>query len=318
MYDIVILTDNRYINPKNIDWYTEQVLLEDKILQDSLENIGLVVCRKDWADKKFNWAHTKCAIFRSTWDYFERFEEFFAWIEETKNKIRFINATELIKWNINKRYLIELKNKGVNIASTLFINKDNQRTLDSLFKETNWNKAVIKPAISGAARQTYKITPATCKDYEVIFKQLISQESMLFQEFLNNIILKGEISVIMIAGKHTHAIIKTAKKGDFRVQDDHGGKVKKYLPSREEILFAEQCISIINPCPLYARVDIVYDNKNKLSLSELELIEPELWFRDNPKSAEFLAEEIKNYLTDSKDISNSISSSIALSPKSLK
>ena len=293
MYDVVILTDNRYINPIEIDWYTKQVLLEDKILQDALENIGLVVCRKDWADNKFNWSNTKCAIFRTTWDYFERFDEFFAWIEETKNKIIFINSLEIIKWNINKRYLIELNNKGVNIASTLFINKDNPRTLNSLFKETNWNEAVIKPAISGAARHTYKVTPTNCKDYEVIFKHLIYQETMLFQEFLYNIIQKGELSIIMIAGKYTHAVKKTAKKGDFRVQDDHGGKVRKYVPLKEEILFAEQCINIFNPCPLYARVDIVYDNKNELSLSELELIEPELWFRNNPKSAKLLAKEIK-------------------------
>ena len=41
---------------------------------------------------------------------------------------------------------------------------------------------------------------------------------------------------------------------------------------------------------------IVYDNKNKPSLSELELIEPELWFRNCPKSAELLAMEIEKLL----------------------
>ena len=45
---------------------------------------------------------------------------------------------------------------------------------------------------------------------------------------------------------------------------------------------------------MYARVDIVYDNKNNLALSELELIEPELWFRNNPKAATLLSETIFN------------------------
>ena len=48
--------------------------------------------------------------------------------------------------------------------------------------------------------------------------------------------------------------------------------------------------------PIYARVDIVYDNNNKPSLSELELIEPELWFRNNPKCATLLADEIFNLI----------------------
>jgi hypothetical protein len=38
----------------------------------------------------------------------------------------------------------------------------------------------------------------------------------------------------------------------------------------------------------------VNDNNDKPSLSELELIEPELWFRNYPKAAELLAEEIFN------------------------
>jgi hypothetical protein len=40
-------------------------------------------------------------------------------------------------------------------------------------------------------------------------------------------------------------------------------------------------------------MDIVYDNNNKPSLSELELIEPELWFRNYPKAVELLAIEIE-------------------------
>ena len=114
----------------------------------------------------------------------------------------------------------------------------------------------------------------------------------MFQEFIKNIISKGELSLIVIGGKYTHAVKKTAKKGDFRVQDDHGGKVEVYHARDKEIEFAEQCINLCLEMPLYARVDIAYDNNNELSLVELELIEPELWFRNNKKSAELLAKEI--------------------------
>ena len=125
---------------------------------------------------------------------------------------------------------------------------------------------------------------------------------------MTNIVEEGEISLIMIGGEHTHSVKKKAKKGDFRVQDDHGGTVENYKPSNEEIKFAQRCIEICPERTLYARVDIIYDNENKLALNELELIEPELWFREYPKSAEILADKVNNYLLDIKNTSNSISS----------
>ena len=239
MFDVVILTIHKYVNPKKTDWYIDQVLLEDQLLQTALEKKGLKVCKKDWADTDFDWTTTKYAIFRTTWDYFERFKEFFNWLENTKNKTTFINSAEIISWNIDKHYLKDLQKKEINIAPTLFIEKGDTITLSDLFEKTNWEEAVIKPAISGAARHTYRLTQDNYKEHESILKELIKKECMLFQSFLENIILLGEISLIIIGGKFTHAVRKIAKNGDFRVQDDHGGKVEKYTPTQEEIIFAD-------------------------------------------------------------------------------
>ena len=292
MYDVVILTDHRYENPKKIDWYIQQVLTEDKLLKKELELLGLNVIIKDWKSKKFDWTKAEYAIFRSTWDYFDNFKLFSNWLEKNKYEIKFINSLEIIKWNLDKVYLLELQEKGINIAPTILIKKNQPTTLKKLFEDTGWQEAVLKPTVSGAARHTYRINRNSYNDYEEIFKGLICNEDFLFQEFIKNIIFKGELSLIVIGGKYTHAVKKTAKKGDFRVQDDHGGKVEVYHARDIEIEFAEQCINLCLEMPLYARVDIAYDNNNELSLVELELIEPELWFRNNKKSAELLAKEI--------------------------
>ena len=297
MFDIVILTDHRYIKPERADWYTQQVLDEDGLLKTALENKGLKVCKKDWADTEFDWTSTKYALFRTTWDYFDRFDEFFIWLENTKNKTTFINSTEIINWNIDKHYLQDLVKHKINIAPTLFIEKGETNTLSELLQKTKWKEDVIKPAISGAARHTYRINPKNYKEYESIFRELISKECVLFQEFLINIETQGEISLIMIGGEYTHAVKKIAKKGDFRVQDDHGGTVEQYIATESEIKFAKKCLEKCQYSPIYARVDVVYDNNNKLSLSELELIEPELWFRNKPESATLLAEEVFSLLS---------------------
>ena len=48
--------------------------------------------------------------------------------------------------------------------------------------------------------------------------------------------------------------------------------------------------------PIYGRVDIMWNNSNDLFLSELEIVEPEIWSRKFPKNADYLAEAIKKVL----------------------
>jgi len=101
---------------------------------------------------------------------------------------------------------------------------------------------------------------------------------------------------MVIDGKFTHAVLKIAKKGDFRVQDDFGGTVHNYKPTSEEIDFAERVVKACELNPIYARVDMFTDNDGQLAVSELELIEPELWFRKNPDAADKLAFAIKKLI----------------------
>ena len=87
---------------------------------------------------------------------------------------------------------------------------------------------------------------------------------------------------------------------DFRVQDDFGGSIAIYNPREEMVKLAEKCTRILTPIPSYARVDIIWDNLRELAVSELELIEPELWFRLNPNAAQKLAHHVDLILSEKK------------------
>ena len=76
-YDVVVLTDDKYIKPKELNWYSLQVLLEDEMVVDGLQQQGLTAIRKSWSDSSFDWSKTRAVLFRTTWDYFERFAEIF-------------------------------------------------------------------------------------------------------------------------------------------------------------------------------------------------------------------------------------------------
>lgn len=299
-YDVVVLTDSRYVNPLKTNTYISNVLREDELVINALKEKNLSVVKKDWNDSIFDWETTRSILFRSTWDYFDKFELFKKWFNKTKNKCLMINSTETIEWNIDKHYLLDLQEHQIPIPNSEFIKRGSSIDLSLLMQKKNWNEIVVKPTISGAAKNTYRLKEEEIIQFGPTWEKLIYKEDFIVQEFQNNVISEGEVAMIVIGGKFTHAVLKKAKEGDFRVQDDFGGSIAIYNPSEEMVKLAEKCTRILTPIPSYARVDIIWDNLRELAVSELELIEPELWFRLNPNAAQKLAHHVDLILSEKK------------------
>ena len=299
-YDVVVLTDSRYVNPLKTNKYISNVLREDELVINALKEKNLSVVKKDWNDSIFDWETTRSILFRSTWDYFDKFELFKKWFNKTKNKCLMINSTETIEWNIDKHYLLDLQEHQIPIPNSEFIKRGSSIDLLLLMQKKNWNEIVVKPTISGAAKNTYRLKEEEIIQFDPTWEKLIYKEDFIVQEFQNNVITEGEVAMIVIGGKFTHAVLKKAKEGDFRVQDDFGGSIAIYNPSEEMVKLAEKCTRILTPIPSYARVDIIWDNLRELAVSELELIEPELWFRLNPNAAQKLAHHVDLMLSEKK------------------
>lgn len=291
-FDITLLTESRYLNPVNPNAYAGNILTEDRLMRNALEKKGLKVARADWADPHFDWSSTSAALFRTTWDYFDQCEKFTRWLDHVSSKTRLINPIELIRWNMDKHYLLDLAENTIAIPETRIIEKGSTITLRDLHSETGWSETVLKPTVSGGGRHTYRLHSETIAEHESIFQSLIVNEAMMLQPYLGKIESRGEIALMVIGGKYSHAILKKAKPGDFRVQDDFGGTVHEYTPTRQEIEFAEYVVSVCNPQPIYARVDAIFDDRDRLVVSELELIEPEMWFRFHLPAADVLADRI--------------------------
>lgn len=296
-HDVVILTDQKHAYPNKIDDYTKNVIREDAIVANALGKLGLNVIRLAWSDEHFDWSTTKAVLFRTTWDYFDDFSKFSNWLNKVSKQTVLINSEAIIRWNLDKHYLKDLEQNGVHVAETSFIERGTTDTLEVLHEQTGWQETVLKPCVYVAARHTYKLNTETIAQHESIFKSLIQDEAMMLQPFQHRIVFEGEISMMVFNVQFTHAILKKAKAGDFRVQDDFGGSVHDYSPSLKEIEFAENAVKACAELPLYARVDIFNDNDGEIALAELELVEPELWFRHHPDSALILANAIKERLS---------------------
>ena len=291
-YDVILLTEDRYEQPEKITPYISNVLKEDNLVKNALQKNGLRVGRVSWSNPTFDWSSTRVALFRTTWDYFYQFNEFEQWLSRVSNLTQLIHSPEVIKWNLNKVYLKELEEKGIRIPETTILNIGDGRSLRQHFDSCGFDKVVLKPCVSGCARHTYVITAENVLDYEQVYRELIEKEQLIIQPFQKKILTRGEVAHMVIGGRYSHSILKLAKPGEFRVQDDFGGTTSNYKANVEEINFVEQAIVACKYKSIYGRVDVVWDNNNQLAVSEIEMIEPEMWFRYYPEAADKLAQEI--------------------------
>jgi hypothetical protein len=98
---------------------------------------------------------------------------------------------------------------------------------------------------------------------------------MMVQKYLPSVDEEGEKSLIWIAGQFTHSIRKNPRFA--------GGNeaVSEAIPvGADEASLGKLALNCVKGREdlLYARVDIMRDQQGKLCISELELIEPSLFF----------------------------------------
>lgn len=296
--DVALLTERRYLATQADagDWYLDNILRDDRLLQDALGKLGLSSRRVDWSDPGQDWSRFRCAVFRTTWDYFDRFDAFDAWLDRVQPLTRLCNPAATIRWNMDKHYLADLDAAGVAVVRTRFIERGTRVRLQDLLDEAGWDEAVVKPCVSGAARHTYRVDRNNAAALDATIGGLLASEAFLLQPFERGIVEHGEDSLVMLDGRYSHAVRKRAKAGDFRVQDDHGGSVHACRPTAEQIALAERAIAACGRVPAYGRVDMVQVDAGRHAVMELELIEPELWLRLHPPAATAFAAAISALL----------------------
>ncbi|TVQ99957.1 MAG: hypothetical protein EA399_05745 [Desulfovibrionales bacterium] len=299
--DVALLTESRYAATSTApdDWYLRNILRDDELLQNALAELGLSSVRLDWAAPNVDWSAFHCAVFRTTWDYFDRIAEFRAWLRRVQTETRLCNAPETIWWNLDKHYLADLRARDVPVVPFRLLEPHAPQSLRNLLDAAGWDEAVLKPCVSGGARHTYRVRRDAADTLQERVRLLLSAESFLLQPFIRDVVQTGEDTVMVVNGRVTHAVRKVPKAGDFRVQDDHGGTVHHLDPTQEHVELAQRAMAACDPVPSYGRVDMVRDEHGRLVVMELELIEPELWLRHHPPAADAFAQAIAEHLQES-------------------
>lgn len=233
-----------------------------------------------------DWTQFKNILIRSPWDYSSKSELFKNKINEAQAAgVNIIHSPEILYWNMDKTYLNELADK-TNVVRTICVENFNSKDCTPFFEELG-NTLVFKPKIGAGGRDTFKVNQADSLDC----LKVLDGTSVLIQPYIAAIVDEGEYSFIYFNGNFSHAVLKNAKEGEFRVQDNHGGTVQKYQPKESELSAIKQMLNSIPFETTYARVDVVR-HSGTFYLMEMEIIEPELFFRFSDKGMKTFAQAL--------------------------
>lgn len=267
------------------------VVDEDLVLEEILKEIGVDFTFEVWSDSFVQWGNYSLILLKSPWDYFDRYAEFLKWCEKIKSlELPVYNSLDTVLWNSNKWYLKEIQEKGYPIVPTIFIRKSETPDIESAFNQFNTDNLVLKPTVSGGAKNTSKLTKDNWSENKEEIFSLIRKDDYMLQPFVKEIAEVGEYSYLFFNGRYSHAILKSAKSGDFRVQHFFGGSIQTVVPSEGELNYLQKLVGDFAKSSLYARVDGVWI-EGVFYLMELELIEPYLFLftsdaaRENYKKA---------------------------------
>lgn len=280
---------------------------DDAELIHQLPPLGMTPTPCVWSDPRVQWASFDAVLIRTTWDYYQRYGEFVAWLNRLEAfGARVFNPLRVVRWNADKRYLLDLERANVPVVPGWIAN---HAGVAGEIRRLGADEVVVKPTVSAGAWHTLKLR-ADAADLEAALGGLPGNREYLIQSFVPEVATAGEWSLMFFGGAYSHAVLKRPAAGEFRVQEQLGGTVERAEPPAAATAVAQQALAALPDLGvrgvLYARVDLV-ETAAGFRLMELELIEPQLYFRFDPDAARRLARALALRLRSPSDASAEVS-----------
>lgn len=252
---------------------------DEPLLRAAVEAEGGEYALAAWDGPPFEWERADLVVPRSTWNYYERPDAFLAWARRVASVTRLLNPLAVIEANIDKGYLVALERAGVPIVPTELVRRGDPRSLASIAEARGWRDLVIKPAIGARSWGNLRVGAADLARGEAHLTALLAERDVLVQPYLTAVEDHGERSLIWIDGALTHSIRKEPRFGDAPEQVS---EVAMPLPDGAPAIVDAALATQAPHELLYARVDVVPDPTGRLVVMELELVEPSLFFAQDP------------------------------------
>src|SRR5574342_1175811 len=198
---------------------------DDRMASDVLRGRGVGVHPVAWDAPDVDWGGFDLVVIRSTWDYHLKAGVYAEWLRSfLPGADRLWNPPAVVLGNLNKRYLIELARRGVDVVPTAYVGAGDGQRLRALIERSGWNEVVVKPAIAASGPGAWRSSLDAAGGDQARFVEEIQTRDLLVQPYVPEIASSGEWSLVFFDGGYSHAVLKRPADGDFRVQRHFGGR----------------------------------------------------------------------------------------------
>lgn len=239
-----------------------------------------------WDDPNVDWSESPVTLVRAAWDSHLNPPGFIAWLDRLGRQSHLLNTTSLVQWNFDKRYLVELREKGKNVVPTALVTSASEVALSQALQQIPAAEIVVKPRFGADAYGVTRLPPEP-EAIAAHFKRFGANGGLLIQPFIPGVELERERSLVFIGGRFTHALYRNPfGSGPTRQTPDN-----VHTPTAEELSYCGDLLGSL-PRLAYARVDLLPFH-GRPALMELEIIDPSLFFKAQPSAADALAAEVQ-------------------------
>jgi glutathione synthase/RimK-type ligase-like ATP-grasp enzyme len=262
----------------------------DALAARALQARGVAVLPVPWNGPDPHPPGLDALVLRANWDYHFTPEAFAAWLDAAERGGRPVwNPPALVRWNLSKRYLVELAASGLPVVETVVL--ETPAALPAILAGRGWREAVVKPLISASGHDTVRVDADALGPVLAALKTGELRTPAIVQPFVAEITSAGEWSLVFVEGELTHAALKRPAPGDFRVQPRFGGASEARVPPPAVAAAARRVLAALPLPSLYARIDGV-ERAGRFTVMEVEVNEPGLFFQLAPAAAERFAAAI--------------------------
>jgi hypothetical protein len=241
-----------------------------------------------WYDEGVDWAAFDLIVIRSPWDYSWRHHEFMAWLEGASKVTRILNAPDLIRWNIDKRYLDDFAALGVPQIPTTFCATAGEAA--AAVERLAGQRLVVKPSVSAGSRDTGLFASGD-PGARLLAEQIITTgRTAMVQPAAESILTGGENGLFFFNGRYSHAFHKgpILAPGGGYVGGAYRPEITRTDPAPAEVELGGRALAAMAriaadrgfagdaALPLYARIDMASDADGSPQLIEVEVFEPNL------------------------------------------
>ena len=175
---------------------------------------------------------------------------------------------------------------------TLWRDDLDQAGVIAAMDEFGCDGVVVKRQVGAGGMGQFRFTSDTLPD-----ESWQMGRPCMVQPFLASVPEEGEFTFLFIDGEFSHAVLKRAAEGEYRIQSLYGGSEHDFTPSPEDLATATSVVAALPfEAPLYCRIDMARLPSGELAVMEAEMIEPYLYPEQGAELGMLMAQAITRRL----------------------